>query len=35
MTREGRKILSSAGTKDAVKAIVDLLEEKNCLEAAR
>ena len=28
MTREGRKILSSAGTKDAVKLVVDLLEEK-------
>ena len=35
MTREGRKISSSAGTKDAVKAIVDLLDEKYCLETAR
>ena len=34
MTRQGRKVVSSGKIDETVEMIVDLLEEKNCLEAA-
>jgi hypothetical protein len=34
MTRQGSKVVSSGKIDETVEMIVDLLEEKNCLEAA-